>query len=417
MNLLTRSIQNIFENCGVEDKINLQILKIKEITDLKIKKYRGILSDGEFWSSAVVFSSKLNSLLENFGNKCRNAVITIFELELFAVMTENGEKRIILIKDFKFTATAQTEVIGSPKEFHFSIVASSSKAIKSKSSVESDSKQFVKFLDIKDLHPSLLNWSIKARAIRKFPMKYWNNQKGSGKIFSCDVFDRSGSVRLTAFNNLAEKYLEKIEVDNVFQISNGQIKPANKQYNNTTSSFEIVVNEDTEIIELLEDIENVPKQVFKLKLVSEIHDNANVGDYIDAIGICWSVYDLEYIYSGNKPLRKRDVLLLDQSGSINVTLWNAEADNFNLEKNSIILIHNGRIGEYDGKKYISITRNSVIRQNPKIPENRFMHNFVESMFFFFDCIIVIPLSLLFFYRHSKQLKWKNFILKKFLILF
>lgn len=183
-------------------------------------------------------------------------------------------------------------------------------------------------------------WLIKVRIIKKRPFKYWNNKKGSGKLFSFDAMDQSSSICITAFNDLADKFFEKIEEDKVFTISNGQIKQANKIYNMDSNDYEIIINKETVIEECAND--SVPFLSYNIIPISEIFDHPE-GESVDTIGLCWSIDDIDYIYSGKKPLRKRDVVIFDELGSIKTTLWNEDADDFSYELQTVLLIHKGRI--------------------------------------------------------------------------
>lgn len=65
---------------------------------------------------------------------------------------------------------------------------------------------------ISSLSPYQNKWVIKARVTAKSAMRSWNNSKGEGKLFSFDLMDESGQIRVTAFRDVAEKYFEMIEV-------------------------------------------------------------------------------------------------------------------------------------------------------------------------------------------------------------
>lgn len=66
-------------------------------------------------------------------------------------------------------------------------------------------------LPISGLSPYQNKWVIKARVTAKGPMRSWSNAKGEGKLFSMDLMDESGQIRVTAFRDQAEKYYDMIE--------------------------------------------------------------------------------------------------------------------------------------------------------------------------------------------------------------
>lgn len=54
--------------------------------------------------------------------------------------------------------------------------------------------------------------AIKARVTGKTPIKTWSNSKGEGKLFSMDLLDDSGEIRLTAFKDQADLLFDLIKV-------------------------------------------------------------------------------------------------------------------------------------------------------------------------------------------------------------
>lgn len=119
--------------------------------------------------------------------------------------------------------------------------------------------------------------------------------------------DHSDTIRFTVFNELADKFDEIIGIDKAFEISNGQIKLGNKQYNIASNELEVIVSTDTVIQELLND-SNLPYPTFNIIPIHEIYDR-NIGEFVDIIGICWRIEDIHFIYSNSKPLRKKDIVL------------------------------------------------------------------------------------------------------------
>lgn len=65
---------------------------------------------------------------------------------------------------------------------------------------------------IASLTPYQNKWVIKARVTGKTPIRTWSNSKGEGKLFSFDLVDDSGEIRVTAFREQCEKFFDMIEV-------------------------------------------------------------------------------------------------------------------------------------------------------------------------------------------------------------
>ena len=65
---------------------------------------------------------------------------------------------------------------------------------------------------IASLTPYQNKWAIKARVTGKTHIKTWANSKGEGKLFSFDLVDESGEIRVTAFRDQCDKFYDLIEV-------------------------------------------------------------------------------------------------------------------------------------------------------------------------------------------------------------
>jgi len=49
------------------------------------------------------------------------------------------------------------------------------------------------YTPIKCLNQFQSDWKIKARVTKKYPLKEWSNQKGSGVLLNTDLIDREGT--------------------------------------------------------------------------------------------------------------------------------------------------------------------------------------------------------------------------------
>lgn len=55
---------------------------------------------------------------------------------------------------------------------------------------------------------------MRARVTSKSGIRTWSNSKGEGKIFSMNVCDETGEIKVTAFTAEADKFFDMIEVRN-----------------------------------------------------------------------------------------------------------------------------------------------------------------------------------------------------------
>lgn len=372
MSVLIPCLKEILEKGTFNDKIYLQIIDFKNISKHEIEKHRAIVSDGVNWTSAAMFSSELNEKIRS-DEFIKYSIISVELFQIYGVINgnANGELKTLIIKDFEIVSSNENDVIGDPEILEMVLSKSEDKNSKDSSSNSAD-----KVIIISELNPNLDDWTIKVRVIKKRIMKNWNNNKGSGKFFSFDVMDQSSSMSVTAFNDLADKFYETIEIDKAYTISKGQVKETNKLYNIDSHDFEVIISKDTTISALSND-SDVPYPIYNIISISEISE-LNEGETVDVIGVVWRINEIEYIYSANKPLRKRDIVLFDDSGSAKVTLWNEDADVFDYELQTVLLIQKGRICQYEGMKYIGITRSSIIRGNPPMHGNKFFNSFISK---------------------------------------
>lgn len=64
------------------------------------------------------------------------------------------------------------------------------------------------------------------------------------------------------------------QIDKVYYISKGQLKPANKQYSNIPNDYEMTLNNDSVIQECTEDAQDVPTVKYDFIPISQIAEKA-----------------------------------------------------------------------------------------------------------------------------------------------
>merc|ERR1712013_889097 len=82
---------------------------------------------------------------------------------------------------------------------------------------------------IASLTPYQNKWTIKARVTSKGDIRTWNKSTGSGKLFSFDLMDDSGEIRVTAFNEQCDRFYEVAQAGQVFYIANCTVKSATEE--------------------------------------------------------------------------------------------------------------------------------------------------------------------------------------------
>jgi len=80
------------------------------------------------------------------------------------------------------------------------------------------------YMPIKALNQFVTDWRIKARVVKKPPLREYKNAKGPGKIMNIDVIDREGTmIQATMFNETADKWFDKIHENKIYIIANGRV--------------------------------------------------------------------------------------------------------------------------------------------------------------------------------------------------
>ncbi|CDW59212.1 tRNA anti-codon domain containing protein [Trichuris trichiura] len=176
---------------------------------------------------------------------------------------------------------------------------------------------------ITSLSPYQNRWCIRARVTQKSVVKTWCNKRGDGRLFSVDLADESGEIRATAFN--AESHCGF--PFKVYLIQGGTIKVANRQFTSIDNDYELTFSPETRVEPCFdENVCDLPEVSFHLTKIKEIGEISR-DRLIDVIGVVVMIGPIEskIARSTLKELKKRDVLLVDDSGvSITLSLWEAE---------------------------------------------------------------------------------------------
>uniref|UniRef100_A0A8C8ELU6 Replication protein A subunit n=1 Tax=Oncorhynchus tshawytscha TaxID=74940 RepID=A0A8C8ELU6_ONCTS len=212
-----------------------------------------------------------------------------------------------------------------------------------------------------------LRWTIRARVTNKSGIRTWSNSRGDGKLFSMEIVDESGEIRVTAFTQEVDKFYSIIETGKVFYISKGSLKIANKQYSSLKNDYEMTLNGESTIIPC-EDTQDVPMVQCNFISIADL-ETREKDAILDVIGVCKSVADVTRLTTkNNREVSKRTLNLMDQSGKlVEVTLWGEEAENFDGSGQPILAIKGAKLSDYGGRS-LSASFSSTVMVNPDIPE-------------------------------------------------
>jgi replication factor A1 len=202
---------------------------------------------------------------------------------------------------------------------------------------------------IASITPYQNKWTIKARITSKGDIRTWNKASGSGKLFSMDLMDESGEIRVTAFKEQCDKFYDLAAVGKVYYISNCSVKAANKQYSKLNNDYELTFK-DNGTMELVEDdADDVPTMTYNFAKISDL-SGAEKDLVVDVIGVCKSYGEaVSFVSRAGKEMVKRDVTLVDKSATeVNYTIWGTTATNFEGSGNPIIAAKGVRVSDFNG---------------------------------------------------------------------
>jgi len=185
------------------------------------------------------------------------------------------------------------------------------------------------------------------------------------------LLDASGSdIQASFFNDAADKFVNMLEKGQCFTFSQGSIKVANRQYNNTSHRYELTFDKET-LIEKSEDdkdIETVKYSIAGLRTVQ----TRSAPCTVDVCGIVTSFQPPMTVKTKQEVmLTKREITVADDTAtSMTVTLWGerAQQEDKNFEGNPVVALKSVAIKEWNGGRSGSLLQNGSIVFNPPLTE-------------------------------------------------
>ncbi|KAH9301991.1 hypothetical protein KI387_013574 [Taxus chinensis] len=243
----------------------------------------------------------------------------------------NGSPSIITISDDTSRTTSITGSIGPnvvPPQLavHMPIARTDTLAPTTHEGCPVDCMQLT---PIKSLNPYQSLWTIEGRVIKKGYLNNYTTEKRTGQVFSFDVIDKSNSdIVVTSFDQAATSYYNQIQLGKIYTIRGGTLRPAKKDYNNSTTPWDIILDLDSSIKLRTNQSVDIPQYLFRFKTIEEINSSP-AKSTIDLLAIALSITAPSTIRKSDRTFNhKRTVLLSDNSTLCSeATLWGAFSDN------------------------------------------------------------------------------------------
>jgi len=378
-NLSNGALAKICQGEEVTDPL-VQVLGNKTIQGGGQERYRLLLSDGSYTHSFSMLATQLNSLI----HEKKLEQFTIIRVKKHICNQVAGQsKRVVIILDLEVVTPGSQvgQKIGNPVQIGSdgkipplpsnqntnpnagaatkrpAGPSSSEPPMKTSAPVPQRSvltprpgggSSGIITTPIASITPYQNKWTIKARVTSKGDIRTWNKPSGSGKLFSMDLMDESGEIRVTAFKEQCDAFYDKAVVGKVYYISNCSVKAANKQYSKLNNEYELTFK-DNGTMDLCEDTSDVPTIVYNFTSIADL-PSCNKETSVDVLGVCKNAGELTNLVSrAGKELTKREITLMDRSATeVLLTLWGTSAENFSAVGNPIVAAKNTRISDYNG---------------------------------------------------------------------
>lgn len=103
---------------------------------------------------------------------------------------------------------------------------------------------------IKDITQFLSRWTIRGRCSLKSELRRYNKNGKAGCVFNFDLLDKSGEVRVVAFNNTAETFEPQIKMGAFYELSKASAKmldAGKRKWNQTGHNCEIFLEDNSQV--------------------------------------------------------------------------------------------------------------------------------------------------------------------------
>uniref|UniRef100_A0A4W6FN33 Replication protein A subunit n=2 Tax=Lates calcarifer TaxID=8187 RepID=A0A4W6FN33_LATCA len=339
-------------------------------------RFRLMMSDGQHYLSSFLLATQLNDLVEE------NLLVPncMCMLKKTVTNTLSDGRHVVVVMGMEILQSAEETggKIGNPTPYNTDgTTLLKSACMKVETLIEVSAGQLCSLFNFADKTPqtSVSNvysvntsrWTIRARVTNKSNIRTWSNSKGEGKLFSFDIVDESGEIKITAFNKEADKFFPLVEQGQVYYISKATLKVANKQYTTLKNDYEMTLHAHSSIVPC-DDGQDIPTVHCDFVPIAEL-ENRDKDTIIDVIGVCKSAEDVSRITTkSSREVSKRALNLIDTTGKVvTVTLWGEEAEKFDGSGQPVVAVKGARLSDFGGRS-LSALFSSTVMVNPDIPE-------------------------------------------------
>jgi replication factor A1 len=314
------------------------------------------------------------------GNNSMNAVLILVEdapkegdiLHIYTVNIVTLSKKTIVVKKFEIVGNA--EIIAKPIRIDISnskpeVKVEQIQALPPAQSmmvenVESNKMNVEEktFTPLSSLNTFIKDIHILVKITRMYPIREFNKDGNSGKLFSFNFIDAEGTeMQATAFTKGIEKHYTNLKEGHVYEIHGGYLKINDKKFSTVKSDYKIIIDDSTEIYKSNKDIDNAGN--YNFVQLAELTNKPLFG-IVDVM-----VYVLEAnatiminTKQGNQTKMRKLVCVDETEYKVEVTLWRDFTDLI-IEPGDIVALKTVKVGDYGGRSLSSVD-NTHITINP-----------------------------------------------------
>ncbi|KAL0481650.1 replication factor A1 [Acrasis kona] len=239
-------------------------------------------------------------------------------------------------------------------------------------------------IPFKKLNEYEKNWVIKGRVTTKSQIKEWKKAEGnSGRLFSVDLIDGDkDEIRVVGFNECVDKYFDLFQVGEVFLISKGKLRHANRNFSPINFPYEITLDQNS-IVELVGNDQSIPKATYNLVKLTDLRSLED-NKVIDVAGLVDSIDQCKpYTTKAKKETFRRAMRLLapgpgNSTVSVTLTLWGQAAQEVKVGEKDIVICKSVRKSSFDDVSLNSISSTVIVKED--VPEVEYIRTWYQKQF-------------------------------------
>ena len=225
------------------------------------------------------------------------------------------------------------------------------------------------YTPLKQLNTLTTNYKLLVKVTSKGEIKPFRN--GNGKLFSFTIMDESGSkMQAIGFDKIVDKFKDVIVENNIYEITGGYIRTADKRFDPPDSDYKLVLNDTSDILKK-NDVDNILKEKFsdpdnKFLTLREVKE-ANINSIVNVICIVGDKGESTYKETKNGSMLIRKTIVLDQSNEkMELTLWR-NFTQLKMNNGDLLVCQKVRVNDFGGKNITSTTESKIFL-NPQISD-------------------------------------------------